>query len=228
MSIETHRVAIGACGWKHAAWLDEFYAEDLPEDWQLGFYSNEYSVVYVPASDWLDHSDLEEWGDDVSESFRFILEIPAQLLGDDAAYTSALKKAKGLSEFCLGLVFLLDANICNESGLFQSRYREASVIAPVCVDKSGYECSADIEQILLENNISELWNGKSSEVEGLGRGRLAITRISSDDLDMRSLRAVIETCLSVSSDDCISVLVIEGEPPSLEMMRNADTLLNLL
>ena len=228
MSIETHRVAIGACGWKHAAWLDEFYAEDLPEDWQLGFYSNEYSVVYVPASDWVDRSDLEEWGDDVSESFRFILEIPAQLLRDDAAYMSALEKAKTLSEFCLGFVFRLDANICKESGLFQSRYREASAVAPVCVDKPGVECPPDFEQILLKNNISELWDGKSSEVEGLGRGRLAITRISSDGLDMRSLRAVIETCLSVSSDDCVSVLVIEGEPPSLEMMRNANTLLNLL
>jgi len=228
MSIDTHRVAIGACGWKHAAWSDEFYAEDLPEDWQLGFYSNEYSVVYVPASDWVDHSDLEEWGDDVSESFRFILEVPAQLLSDDTAYMSALRKAKGLSKFCLGFVFRLDANICKESALFQSRYREASTIAPVCVDKSGYECSPDFEQFLLKNNISELWDGKSSEVEGLGRGHLAITRIVSDGLDMRSLRAVIETCLSVSSNDCVSVLVIEGAPPSLDILRNADTLLNLL
>jgi len=228
MSTETHRVVIGACGWKHVAWLDEFYAEDLPEEWQLGFYSNEFSVVYVPASDWIDHLDLEEWGDDVSESFRFILEIPAQILRNDAAYISALKNAKGLGEFCLGFVFRLDANICKESGLFQSRCSEASAIAPICVDKSGHESSADFDQILLENNISELWDGKSSEVEGLGRGHLAITRIASDELDMRSLRTVIETCLSVSSDDCVSVLIIEGEPPSLDILRNADTLLNLL
>jgi len=228
MSIETHRVVIGASGWKHAAWLDEFYSEDLPEDWQLGFYSNEFSVVYVPASDWVERPDLEEWLDDVSEFFRFILEVPAQVLSDDAAYMAALKNAKSLDEFCLGFVFQLDTSICKEPVLFQSRYKEASAIATVCVDKQGYECSGDFEQILLENNICELWNGTGSEIKGLGRGRLAITRIASEGLDMRSLRAVIETCLSVSNDDCVSVLIVDGEPPSLETLRNADTLLNLL
>jgi len=228
MSIETHRVVIGACGWNHAAWLDEFYSEDLPEDWQLGFYSNEFSVVYVPAPDWVEHPDLEEWVDDVSESFRFILEVPARVLSDDAAYMEALKNAKALNEFCLGFVFQVDTSICKESALFQSRYKEASAIASVCVDKQGCECSGDFEQILLQNNISELWNGTGSEIKGLGRGGLAITRIASDGLDMRSLRTVMETCLSVSSDDCVSVLIIEGTPPSLEILRNADTLLNLL
>lgn len=228
MSIEIHRVAIGACGWKHSAWLNEFYSEDLPNDWQLGFYSNEFSVVYVPAADWLEHLDLDDWVDDVTESFRFILEVPSQLLSDETAFTAALNKVKSLKTACLGFVFQLEQAISHDVVLFQSRYDAARTIAPVCVDKQGIVIPKELEHALLKNNISEVWNGIGEENSSLARGSLAITRVSSEGLDMRRLRTVIETCLSVSNEDCVSVLILDGEPPSLEMLRNADILLNLL
>jgi hypothetical protein len=45
---------------------------------------------------------------------------------------------------------------------------------------------------------------------------------------MKELRKVLEVNLSASSEDCISVLFIDGSPPSLALLRNADILLNLL
>ena len=72
MSIDTHRVAIGACGWLHQDWIGDFYPDDLPEDWYLGYYANEFSVVYIPASVWINEADLSDWCEDVSETFRFI------------------------------------------------------------------------------------------------------------------------------------------------------------
>lgn len=233
MSIETHRVVIGACGWKHQAWLNDFYAEDLPEDWQLGFYSNEFSVVYVPAADWLDVSDITEWSEDISETFRFILEIPASCLQDERCFSEALKKAASLGEFCLGLVFQLDQSICDDTRLFQSRLEAAQAITAVCVDKRGIILSDEFKHMLLMLNISEVWNGqqqnnKSVDDLGLTRGGLAISRVSGEGLDAVELRKVIEVCLAASSENCISVLCIEGNPPSLEILRNADIILNLL
>lgn len=240
MSVETHRVLMGACGWKHQAWLNDFYAEDLPEEWQLGFYSNEFPVVYVPAADWLDVSDtvvsnlvvadLGEWTEEVSDSFRFILEIPADILLDEQHFVAAIKKAKILGEFCLGLVFQLSQKTCRDITLFQERLNIVQSFASVCVDSHGIKLTAEFKDMLLEQNITQVWDGKSHETDSLKYGSLAITHISSDglDIDIAGLRKVVEVSLSASSENCISVLCLDGEPPSLEMLRNADIILNLL
>ena len=233
MSIETHRVVIGACGWKHSGWLNDFYSDDLPEDWQLGYYSNEFPLVYVPASEWLNVPDLSEWRHDVSDVFRFVLEIPAQTLIDAQAFSAALTTAKSLAEFCLGIVFQLNQSICDDTQLFQARLAETQAVAPVCVDKQDCILSAQFKKVLHKQGIAEVWHGElqsneSAESIGLTRGSLAISRVSSEDLTMPALRKVIDICLMASSDKRISVLFLDGAPPSLEVLRKADILLNLL
>ena len=46
-------VEIGASGWEHEQWVDNYYPEDLPEDWQLGFYQHSFRFVLVPMPQWL-------------------------------------------------------------------------------------------------------------------------------------------------------------------------------
>ena len=228
MSVETHRVLMGACGWNHKTWLNDFYSEDLPEDWQLGFYSNEFPVVYVPAADWINVADLSEWTEDVSNSFRFILEISGDVLNDEMRFSAALEKVKTLDDFCLGLVFQLTPSICNDTNLFKQRVDLAQALAPVCVEKHGIKLTNEFNEILLKQNISEVWDGEPCKNEKFKRGSLAISHISGDELDMAGLRKVIEHSLSVSSENCISVLCLDGDPPSVEKLRNADVILNLL
>jgi uncharacterized protein YecE (DUF72 family) len=228
MSVETHRVLMGTCGWKHQAWLNDFYSEDLPEEWQLGFYSNEFPVVYVPASDWIDVTDIAEWTEDVSDSFRFILEVPENVLKDEEYFVTAISKAKTLGEFCLGLVFQLTPELCDDIQLIQKRLDVAQAVAPVCIEKCGTPFTTEFEQFLQKQNITEVWNGQEEKNKGATCGSLSISRILGNKLDMAGLRKVVEVCLSESSEDCISVLCLEGEPPSLEQLRNADTILNLL
>ncbi len=68
---------VGAYGWQHPHWMGSFYPEDLPTDWQLGYYANEFSTVLVPAQ-YLEAEDcdIEQWLDDVHEAFRFYLQVP--------------------------------------------------------------------------------------------------------------------------------------------------------
>lgn len=232
MSVETHRVLIGACGWKHQAWENDFYDDDLPEDWQLGFYSNEFPVVYVPASDWLNEVNNEinlvEWTDDVSDEFRFILEMPDNILTDEKSFNAALIKAKDLGDLCLGLVVQLNPNSLKDAQRFQKQIQQAKEIAPVCIDKKDTVLTNEFKNILEEENFSEIWDGKSSDSESLKRGSLAITHVLGDDLDMAGLRRVIEVALFASNENCISVLCMGGNPPSLEKLRNAEIILNLL
>ena len=227
MSVETHRVLIGACGWKHAAWLDEFYSDDLPEDWHLGFYSNEFPVVYVSASDWIDETNLDEWIEDISDDFRFILQVPAEALNNESTFASLLTNIKKLGEHCLGIVFELNQSICDDSNLLDTCLTQAQAISSVCVERNGLLLSDECKALLNEKNVAEVGDGITETLEVKG-SHLAITHISSENLDMTMLRTALEICLKVSNDDCVSVLCIDGEPPSLEVLRNADILLNLL
>jgi len=233
MSVETHRVLMGTCGWKHQAWLNDFYEEDLPEEWQLGFYSNEFPVVYVPAADWLDVSnsaeaDLTEWAEDVADSFRFVLEIPETVLINEEQYATALQTIERLGEYCLGVVLQLTPSICNDTALIKKRIETAKARALVCIDKSGQIFTAEINRILTELDVAEVWDGKSQRNENMNRGKLAVCRLAANELAMTDLKNVVAACLSASTENCISVLCLEGDPPSLEKLRNADIILNLL
>lgn len=228
MSAETHRVLMGACGWKHQAWTENYYSDDLPEDWQLGFYSNDFPLVYVPASDWLNIEDLAEWTEDVSESFRFVLGLSSDVLDDETRFLAAVDKVKLLGDLCLGLVFQLNPNICNDKELLEQRLKIVQSITSVCVDTNENALSDEFNTLLSKYKVSEVWKGKSDDEERFQRGSLSVSVISGDEFDMAGLRKVVEHCLSVSNEGCTSVLCLDGNPPSLELLRNADIILNLL
>lgn len=72
---------LAAYGWNPADWERMFYPEDLPEDWRISYYANEFGCVLLPAEDW--KSPLMEaafWQAEVSPDFRFYLEITLPLL----------------------------------------------------------------------------------------------------------------------------------------------------
>jgi len=75
----SENLQIGARGWRHAHWQDSYYPDDLPEEWQLTFYANDFSVVLVPVEYWDKQNgyDLESWLDEVEEDFSFYLEAPS-------------------------------------------------------------------------------------------------------------------------------------------------------
>ena len=70
------RIHLFARDWDHAAWSDSFYPQDLPEDWRLTYYANEFPGVLVPAERWqaADEAELLDWVDDVHAGFRFFVE----------------------------------------------------------------------------------------------------------------------------------------------------------
>ena len=95
---------IGTYGWRHQNWLDSFYPDDLPEDWQLDYFSNAYRVLLVPMSDWLNwqSSDLEEVADSVEAPFYFYLAVEHEL---DAQQLEQLKAVVSeLGESAAGMV----------------------------------------------------------------------------------------------------------------------------
>lgn len=70
------RVHLFARDWDHAAWTESFYPPDLPDDWRLSYYANEFRGVLVSAGRWQRATEdaLPQWADDVHDAFRFYLE----------------------------------------------------------------------------------------------------------------------------------------------------------
>lgn len=68
---------IAARDWDHSHWQGEYYPDDLPAEWRLPFYANEFRAILLPPQKWLaaDSHELEDWLDETPEDFRFYLEI---------------------------------------------------------------------------------------------------------------------------------------------------------
>lgn len=74
---------IAAYGWLGPEWK-ELYPDDLPPEWRLDYYGNEFSAIIVPASDWqaVSIDEATHWLEEAPQGFRFFWEIAD---GDDAA-----------------------------------------------------------------------------------------------------------------------------------------------
>jgi len=68
-------IRVGACDWDHEHWLGTFYPDDLPEDWRLSYYANEFSAVSIAEDKWRSNlANLGEWVDEAPEDFLFYLQ----------------------------------------------------------------------------------------------------------------------------------------------------------
>ena len=73
------QIVVGAYGWQHEQWEKTFYPEDIPPDWRLNYYANEFEAVLVPFRIWStsDNSELKKWMGDLPENFQLFFEASA-------------------------------------------------------------------------------------------------------------------------------------------------------
>jgi hypothetical protein len=60
MGDDMKNVLLGALQWKVPRWQDEYYPEDLPEEWQLSYYANEFSTTLIDVQQYLDEDSFDE------------------------------------------------------------------------------------------------------------------------------------------------------------------------
>lgn len=84
---KTYAVYLGAAGWNEPVWGDEFYPEDMPEDWRLAFYNTQFRCVYLERGAWagLEPEVWAQWANETHESFRFVLETSGSAEADASA-----------------------------------------------------------------------------------------------------------------------------------------------
>ena len=219
-----YRLLIGARGWQHSDWRGDFYPDDLPDDWELGFYSNEFRVVLVPSD--TDLSSAQDWLEDSEEQMQFIFEI--EVSDWDAAQArfeqvDIFCQAAGAR--CAGVLAIVAAPF--DKGELLELFSAWMSRMPVCVDLNGDGNSTErktLASALKEKDMGLCWDGVS---EFSPTGNLVVTRLSTEKPGPKELRQVIETCLSASKDSKC-VLILSASPPSIDSMRNAGVIQELL
>jgi hypothetical protein len=214
---------IGACGWSHSGWLADFYPQDLPVDWHLSYYANEFPVVLVTAQEWnLPEAAVSQWCEDTEASFRFVVEITANTVEE---LQLQLERIVGFGERCVGL--LLVTSLYTEEIALNELLEVMTNFGSLCLDFGAYRPDESVKQSLRQRQIGWCWHGDGS-AEGLSEGLLAVTRIHSKDANPRQIRRWVETALASSMPQRQSILLFEGEPPNIAVMRQAQIILDLL
>jgi len=216
------RLLIGACGWDHPGWNELFYPDDLPLDWRLGFYANEFPLVLVTEREWAQSpTGAAQWCEDSDPSLQFVAQWPMTL-----PIATAAEKLAPLGERLYGL--LLRAEPSQSLSRFKTAlaaWGELSV--PLCVEFPNGQAGSELQAHLRQHNIGEVWHGEGN-TQQMQHGELAIARVDSAQIrDARQLRVWVETSLAVATQRK-TLLLFDGEPPSIELMRNAGVICDLL
>ncbi len=219
-------IIVAAYGWQHPGWCGGFYPEDLPEDWQLSFYSNEFRAVVVPASAWTgdDPLDAERWVEDVSEEFVFYLEV-VDVLADWAKIAEATEP---FGEQLAGILLRpaeLDADLAMIAGSLDA----AVALAPTCLLlPERMELSELGSSLLNQCGVSLCWNGGEAEPTW-SLGGFAVVCVTGTITDNtaytpRQWREIIESCLRCKIEGELKrsvLLMVEQESLDLDSLRDA-------
>ena len=218
---------IGACGWQHPRWLEEFYPEDLPAEWQLGYYGNEYRVVLIPAEYWQDVDlSVETWLEETDNSPLFLSEWPQDRVAGERARAGMHELgARGLG-FVISLTQMpAEAEI----GIYKELAGGHALVFDIGELSAQAQESALglLTQALGENRFGICWHGEPQGQAHLALGPLALTRISAVK-DHKELRRIIQTILEQSNHHRKMVLIVDGDPPDIQLLQNAGIMLDLL
>lgn len=223
MTQQTHRLLIGAFGWRHAAWQGDYYPEDLPAEWQLGYYSNEFPLTVVTDRERADEHELIEELEACREDMLILLAVAvgAQPTAELEAAVALLQKLPRDA----GLLLQVPTTQIDDPSAWLRQVRAVAGPWPVCVEPDG-ALSESWREALQEVSIGWAWN-RHTDRDGLAIGPLAVIHVDGA-LSARELRTCVEAGLAVNAPERHVALLVAGQPPSVDLLRQAKTLEELM
>jgi len=226
-----YRILIGTTSWKYAEWGNEvFYPEDLPEDWYLSFYSNEFPVALVPAQQWADVAAAEQLVDEINEQgtegFKCIFELDLENQSNVQARLDCLTK---LESFLGGLLVRVSADFLSKDSV-REQLVSLCTDFKICIDVNGSANTDKLTAFCEQHAISVCWRGEG-EVIVPSDASLWLARCNSSEGEKaaaQQLKKIISEQLKRESPFREHVLIIDGVPPSLLVTRNAGVMVDIM
>lgn len=215
---------IGTRGWRFPHWVGEFYPADMPEDWWFSYYSNEFRSVLVPADDWsaVSTERLESWISDTREDFKFFLEVPAGL-----PWSRLKPKIKLLADQLGGVVVTPDTVYGGDIEVVEPLLFQLGEYCPVCVESSVVSQFTKTEAQSVHMLCSAHYcQGDWSLSSQLSNFLIAVV-YSNNNLDAKSMRALVEDCVANQHSGLAGVF-FAGTEPSVQNVTIANMIYDLL
>ena len=219
MTGQTHRILIGSYGWQHEGWQDSYYPDDLPPEWRLGYYSNEFPLAVVTGREQAQAAELPDEMADCREDLWVLISVP-----NDAGLESAVDLLQQLPRQG-GLLLQVDPTAHRDPHAWLTQIAPRLNGHPLCVDPVRLLNEA-WRDALRARSIGWSWN-PHSDADGLALGPLAVIRVDGA-CSARQLRDYLEAALAVSRPTRQVVLVLDGQPPDVETLRQAKQIEELL
>ena len=189
----TEELMVGTVGWNHGDWVGGYYPDDMPDEWRFGYYSNDFRAVLVPGDHFTDAqlSVVDDWLEDCDESFRFVVEIPTDLLPESACdrLTEFLDRLAGLGGRAAG--YYIDLSAVDLDRIRVSDLLERIVNrGPLCVNMPLSSINSDdLDEVLSRLQVGRCWLPNATPAPVAGGGlMLALT----DTKDPKKQRHIVE------------------------------------
>ena len=205
-------VLTGAADWRTVEWRDSYYPGDLPEEWQLAYYANEYGTTLIDCREYMEPQRLEalaEMLEDCAYSFRPILRVHADA-NTPAEVSHFMQWLNQLDEHIgtgrlAGVWLSLDMTSLEESRLLAWRAAVPEKL-PVALDTTP-ELSDEEWRWLAEQGFSVVWRPglRSHALQRFWLARLSLAA------ENRRVAVDIGKFLQVASaPDVVCIVVAEG------------------
>ena len=239
MTKRDYRILMGAADWHHQQWGDDiFYPEDLPEDWYLSFYANEFPVALVENKQWLDADAAEALVDEIIEQatpgFKCVFEL--DLSADNWIHPdevqSRVKHLDKAQEFFGGLLVLINAQSIEDKrfcDVINSLNGQFAVCLEI-VDSLDEKSTAALTNFCEQHSISVCWRGEGAPIVP-DESKLWVVRCDSSQENkvlVQQLKILIAEQLKLETLSREHVLIVDGVPPKIETIRNAMIMMDIM
>jgi len=224
-------IRTGTCGWNHDDWVYAFYPDDLPDDWRLSYYSNEFDTVLVPVHglDSITSQEAEQWYEDTRDDFLFFIKLPDSVNLCDPALSVFLDRIRPLGAKLGGI--LLPAGLTCE---------QENQVARMEIQCAIY---MELEQQNLPDYVKKAFSGspadtyhayalhQSSSIVGTSSAALSlliVEKTGEQPYDLRKLRKLVEGIMAAGADDNRVTILLGGHSSVTEDVRNIRIMVDLM
>lgn len=248
--VSKYKLHIGSYGWQYDNWDTIFYPEDLPTEWQFGYYANEYSVIMIPWNVLHNNFELLQQNvEDSDEQCRLIFEIPVNKLSsssNDEILTfvqEVLAKIALFGSRGLGIVFNFQYDeVCNlldeKLKLIKQILKYSQTNINVCINLQAI----NTEDASLSNSLpkqflvilNELgialcrYNESTINLSEPCSSELYITFCDAAKADPKQMRKIVENSLLGECETSTNVLIFRSAIPNHALMETASVISDLL
>lgn len=217
---------IGARGWEHEAWTGLFYPDDMPREWRLVYYANEFRTVLVPGDTWerVSPEQVSRWREDVGEGFVFFLEPPPGVSAP-RVQEAFVRQVRALEGYVGGIVLSVPAAAARSRSEWEAWLARLPGDYPVFVNAREGVPVDEVMDLLTARGASLCWNSRAAP--GVGT-RLGIVRAADSHGDARALRGRVQAFAQQAPAGETAALVFEGDPPPIPALRDAVVIARLL